>query len=169
MIRQRLERLRFSPPEGTYVLYHDRDWHLFWEDARLAVLKRLDSGEILAQCNLSVGPEAGPGRHQDPAQFRQDIKQALGPRFRSFAGAGEVTEDPSAGFRYKVAVQGQEGDRNVLWYYYLVASPAGRQVLATFTLNLADKDRLGNADLEMIGTLEWLDPPAKPDEKPPSP
>lgn len=156
-VRSTLELLKFTPPEGRYVLYHDRYWHLFWEDRRLAVLKRLDQGEIVAQCNLSRGPQAGKGRHQDPAQFRQDIREALGKRFTAFVGAGEVSEDPEAGFRYKVAVQGREGDRDVLWYYYLIASPEGDQLLATFTLNLADKDRLGNKDLEMVGTLEWVE------------
>jgi hypothetical protein len=150
-----LALLRFSPPGSSYALYHDRDWHLFWEDDRLAVLKRLDHGEILAQCNLSRGPNAGKGRHQDPAQFREDVRKALGTRFKAFVGAGEVTEDTASGFRYKVAVQGRESDRDVLWYYYLLASPEGDQVLATFTLNLADQERFGDRDLEMIGSLTW--------------
>jgi hypothetical protein len=152
------ERLRFQPPEGSYVLYHDRDWHLFWEDARLAVLKRLDHGELVAQCNLSAGPDAGPGKHQDPSQFREDIKEALGRRFVRFAGAGEVSAEGTEGYVYKVAAQGLEGDREILWYYYLLASPAGKQVLATFTLNLADRDRLGQGDLDLIGSIDWLPP-----------
>lgn len=155
-----LALLRFSPPNASYRLYHDRNWHLFWEDERLAVLKRLDQGEILAQCNVSKGPNAGEGRHQQPSQFRDDIRKALGSRFAAFIGAGEVTQDTAEGFRYKVAVQGRESDRDILWYYFLLASPAGDQVLVTYTLNLADKDRLGNEDLEMVGSLEWTKPPA---------
>jgi hypothetical protein len=154
------ERLRFHPPEAPYVVYHDRDWHLVWEDARLAVLKRLDHGEMLAQCNLSIGPDAGAGQHQDPSQFRDDIKEALGRRFARFAGAGEIGAAGSEGYAYKVAAQGLEGDREILWYYYLLASPAGKQVLATFTLNLADKDRLGQGDLDLIGSIDWR--PAEP-------
>ena len=89
---------------------------------------------MVAQCNLSVGPAAGPGRHQDPTQFRDDIRRALKGRFVQFLGVGEVDGDPAGGFRFKVGVQGREGDLGVVWYYYLVASPDGDQLVAIFTL-----------------------------------
>ena len=81
-----------------------------------------------------VGPVAGKGRHQDPVQFRDDIRRGLKQRFVQYVGAGEVEGDPAGGFRYKVGVQGREGDLGVIWYYYLIASPDGDQLLATFTL-----------------------------------
>jgi hypothetical protein len=54
-----------------------------------------------------------------------------------------------------VAVAGQEGDLGVLWYYYLIASPDGDQLLATFTLDQQSEKRFGNADREILSTLEW--------------
>ena len=107
---------------------------MFWEDPKLIVLKRLDGGQVIAQCNLMVGPDAGKGRHQDPNQFRDDIRRALKQRFVQFLGAGEIDGDPAGGFRYKVGVQGREGKLGIVWYYYLIASPEGEQLLATFTL-----------------------------------
>lgn len=147
--------LQFAAPDGRYRLLHDRDWHLFWDDTRTAVLKRLDRGDLVAQCNLSVGPNAGKGRHQDPAQFREDIRRALGKRFVAFLGAGEIDNGADGGYRYRVTVQGKEGDQSVLWNYYLIAGPDGDQLLATFTCNAADQKRLGDQDLEMVGSLEW--------------
>lgn len=152
-----LALLQFAPPDGRYALLHDRDWHLFWDDARLAVLKRLDRGELLAQCNLAVGPNAGPGRHQDPAQFRDDIRRALGERFDEFAGAGEIGRDDDL-YAYKVAVRGHGGDHPVVWYYYLLASPQGDQLLVTFTLNGADAERFGDEDARLVGSLQWRGP-----------
>jgi hypothetical protein len=154
--------LKLSPPGGKYSLLHDRDWHLFWDDARVAVLKRLDHGEVVAQCNLAVGPNAGKGRHQDPAQFRQDIRQALGKRFGRIVGEGEVEGATAGGYRYKVAVEGKEGDVGILWYYYLVASPEGNQLLVTFTLGEAQAKSFGNQDLQVIGSLEWHGPSQGP-------
>ncbi len=89
------------------------------------VLKRLDGRRVVAQCNLVVGPSAGRGRHQDPAQFRDEIRRVLDRRFVQFIGMGEVDGDPAGGFRFKVGVQGREGDLGVVWYYYLVAGPRG--------------------------------------------
>ena len=91
----------------------------------MTVLKRVERGRLVAQCNLAAGPNAGRGRHQDPDQFRDDVRKGLGPRFGQFLGVGEVDGDPAGGFRYKVGVQGRQGDLGVVWYYYLIAGPDG--------------------------------------------
>ena len=147
--------LLFTAPDGKYALLHDRDWHIYWDDARQAVFKRLDRGEMVAQCNLAVGPNAGKGRHQDLTQFRDELKKALGNRFVRIVGQGEVDGVAAGGFRYKVTVEGRQGDSGVLWHYYLIASPDGEQLIATFTLGLAQQAQFADSDLRMIGTLEW--------------
>ncbi|WP_435010837.1 hypothetical protein P12x_002123 [Tundrisphaera lichenicola] len=150
-----LDLLEFTAPDGQYSLLHDRDWHLYWDDTRQTILKRLDRGELVAQCNLSDGPNAGKGRHQDVGQFREDLRKALGDRFVKFVGQGEVDGNPAGGFRYKVSVQGRQGDAGVLWHYYLVAGPEGDQLIATFTLGLAQQAQFADQDLRLIGSLEW--------------
>ncbi|HWE37554.1 MAG TPA: hypothetical protein VG406_13380 [Isosphaeraceae bacterium] len=156
------ELLVFVSPDGKYQLVHDRDWHIDWDGEKQAVLKRLDKGRFVAQCNLSAGPNAGAGRHEDPARLRDDIKAAVGPRFVALVGEGVVDGAPAGGYRYKVAVQGREGKAGVLWYYYLIAGPRGDQVLAIFTLGLDQRERFGDQDLRLIGSFEWLGPAAKP-------
>lgn len=155
-----LDLIQFAPADGRYALLHDRGWHLFWDDARMAVLKRLDRGDLLAQCNLSVGPNAGKGRHQDPAQFRADVKKALGERFVEWVGAGEIDRD-DGGYAYKVAVRGREGQQDILWFYYLLASEEGEQLLAAFTLNAADAGRFGDQDGQLIGSLRFRAEPGR--------
>ena len=150
-----LERLLLESPDRKYSLEHDRDWHLTLETPRQVVLKRLEKGDLLAQCNIAVGPFAGKGRHQDPDGFREDVKKALGPRFGQIVGEGEVPGPSEDDYRYKVGAAGREGSLDVLWYYYLIASPAGDQLLATFTLDAASSDRFGNRDEVLIGALAW--------------
>ncbi len=154
-VTPRRELLRLTAPGGRSVILHDRRWHLFWQDPKLTVLKRLDGGQVIAQCNLAVGPAAGKGRHQDPNQFREDVRRAIQSRFVQFLGAGEVDGDPAGGYRYKVGVQGREGDLGIVWYYYLLASPDGEQLLATFTLAQDHVNAFSEQDLQMIGSLRW--------------
>ena len=146
-INARSERLVQNGPDGKSSFLHDRHWHVFWGDPKLMVLKRLDGGRVVAQCNLVVGPPAGRGRHQDPAQFRDEIRRVLDQRFVQFIGTGEVDGDPAGGFRFKVGVQGREGDLGVVWYYYLVASPAGDQLVVTYTLAAQDAQAFGDQDV----------------------
>lgn len=150
------ELLRLITPSGKAAVLHDRHWHMFWEDPKLIVLKRLSGGQVIAQCNLMVGPNAGKARHQDPTQFRDDIRRALKQRFVRFLGAGEIDGNPAGGFRYKVGIQGREGKLGIIWYYFLIASPEGEQLLATYTLAEDHMQVFGEQDLLMIGSLQWL-------------
>ncbi len=153
------ELLRLTAPGGRCVLLHDRHWHVFWQDAKLTVLKRLAGGQVIAQCNLSLGPSAGKGRHQDPDQFRNDVQRALKSRFVRILGAGEMAGDPAGGLRYKVGVQGREGSLGIIWYYYLLASPEGDQLVAAFTLAEDHQKAFADQDTEMIGSARWLAAP----------
>lgn len=157
--------LLYTSPDAKYTFLHDRDWHIFWDDTRMTVLKRLDHGEVTAQCNIRIGPKAGKGRHQDPAQFREDIRRALGKRFGHLLGEGEVEGTQPAGYRYRVGVQGREGDLDIIWYYYLLANPDGEQLLATFTLSEPQLKNFAEQDLQLIGSLDWKDAPATPAPK----
>lgn len=151
------ELLVLDPPGGKYRLLHDRNWHLTLDDAQRTILRRLDHGELVAQCDLIVGPKVGRGRHQDLDQLRKDIQKVLGENFGAIVGQGEVGGSAEGGYRYKVAVEGQEQDAGrPLWYYYLVASPEGEQLLVVFSLSRALEDRFGDQDLRLIGSLEWV-------------
>ncbi len=149
------ELLLFVAPDGKYSFLHDRSWHIWHDNVRQTVLKRLDRGEVVAYCNLTTGPQVGKGRHQDLKQFRDDVRRALGERFVAFLGEGEVEGDPAGGFRYKIGVQGKQGELGVLWDYYLVASPDGDQLLVTFTLAAQHEKLFGDEDLKLIGSLRW--------------
>ncbi len=157
------ELLRLNTPSGKAALLHDRHWHMFWEDPKLIVMKRLSGSQVIAQCNLMVGPNAGKGRHQDPTQFRDDVRLALKQRFVRFLGAGEIDGNPAGGFRYKVGVQGREGKLGIVWYYFLIASPEGDQLLATYTLAEDHMQKFGEQDLLMIGSLHWQKQPESRD------
>jgi hypothetical protein len=151
--------LQLIAPDGRYNLLHDRSWHTYWDDKKLVVLKRYEMGRVTAQCNLAYGPPAGKGKHQDVESFREDVRRALKDRFGHFLGAGEVDGEADGGFRYKLGVQGRYNDLGLLWFYYLIASPAGDQLLATFTLVDSDAAGFGSEDETIIGSLQWNDPP----------
>ena len=154
------ELLLLTLSEGKATLIHDRSWHTYWDDVRLTVLKRLEGNDVVAQCNLSTGPNAGKGRHQDIDQFRADIKKGLAGRFSQFLGAGELEAetDTAVGFRYKVGVQGKQGDLGVIWYYYLLAGPEGDQLLGTFTLAANRFQSFGDNDERLMGSIHWITP-----------
>jgi hypothetical protein len=161
-VKPERELLLFRSPDGKYSLIHDRDWHIYWDSDKQTILRRLAKGRVVANCTLAAGPNAGKGRHQDPVQFRDDIKRAAGKRFVAIVGEGEIESAPAGGYRYKVGVQGREGGQDVLWYYALLAGPQGDQVLAVFSLPLSAQEQFGGEDLRLLSSFEWLGAAAKP-------
>ena len=150
--------LRQAGPGGLCSILHDRRWHVFWEDSKVVVLKRLDAGRVAAQLNLSQAQAAGKGRRLDPVQFRDDIRKVLKDRFVRLLGEGDVGGDPAGGRRYKVGVEGREGELPVVWYYYLASSPGGDQVFASFTLAAAGAAEFGEQDEAIMTSLRWDSP-----------
>ena len=78
-----------------------------------------------------------------------------------------VLENVGAQGRYKIGVQGREGNLDVLWYYFLVASSKGDQLLVTFTLPATQSKVFGTQDLQLVGSLRWKTP--APGETTPKP
>ncbi|WP_165069493.1 hypothetical protein [Paludisphaera rhizosphaerae] len=151
--------LQLIAPDGRYNLLHDRSWHTHWDDRKLVVLKKYAEGRVKAQCNLVYGPDAPKGKHQDVQEFERDVRRALKDRIDHVIGGGEVPGDADGGFRWKLGVQGMQGDLGVVWYYYLLASPRGEQLMATFTMADSDAGAFGGEDETIVGTLQWNDPP----------
>jgi len=152
----RRDWLLLTPPNARYRLEYPRDWHLKREDPKQVVLVKMDKTGPVANLILSVGPNAGKGRHQAV----EDVTKALGARFDQAVGAGEVEVGPNAGYQYKMAVIGREGERPILWYYYLLAGPEGDQLLGIFTLDPEGEKSFNAEDRAILGTLEWKAPAA---------
>lgn len=147
--------LRYTDSTGRFRLDHDRDWYVFSEDDRQTILRRLDRGNVIAQCNLVAGPTVEPGAAPKPDRIRADIREALGDRFDAFEGIGPI-DAPAGETRFRLSVKGHQGDEPIIWYYYMVSGPSGEQLVAAFTLRRAEADRFGRRDRRMIGSLRWL-------------
>ena len=157
--------IEWQEPSGLFVIDHARDWHVTWTDTQESVLKRVDKGgTVIAQCNLKRGPTVAAGRHQDPAQFRDDVRTALGTQYKRVFGEGELDRLEGQGYGYKLAVEGLIQELPVVWYYYLMSSPMGVQYLGTITTTLSESRDAAKSGLSLVETLRWTSQPFKPTE-----
>ncbi len=142
-------------------LRHDRNWNMFHQTADTMVLRLLENGSLIAQCNASRIVPAAPGRHTPEAQFQDDIRKTLGGKLKSIVKA-EQLKVKDARFLYRVTAVGESNGIPMQWIYYLCAGPSGRQVSFVFTVESKLTDRLGNRDLGIVSSLEFLSPNRKP-------
>jgi hypothetical protein len=162
--------LMFDAPAWNVRFYHDRHWHLFHQTSDLTLLRLLDKGGLIAQCNIKKVPDAAPGKHLSREQFQADIERALGNNFQEFVQS-ETLKLKDGLFVERVVAVGTVPRKNaknepepapMQWIYYLVANPDGRQVSFVFSVDPGQIKELDSRDLSIVAGLEFLAPRAPP-------
>lgn len=160
--------LRFDAPAWGLHLFHSRGWHVFHaritEDPRVVILRLLDDGTLVCQCNFSPVASAGAGQHTPLEEYEESIRQSLGTRFGAIVARDEI---PAMDGRkiFRVTVDGKyelpDGEETqevpMSWIYYLCVAPSGRQVSFVFAVESSMKPRLAGQDRQIVESLTFVD------------
>jgi len=150
-------QLSYESPGGRWRLLHDRRWCVITEERDQAVLRLIDQGERLAQCNVALlAPTAG-ATELTLKQFQKDIVGALGESFESFVRASQ-RHDPTDYRVFQVVAEGESSEVPMQWIYYLVTDSHGRQIVLAFVVQKEMLDRFGDSDEALVRTLRILEP-----------
>ncbi len=131
--------LSYISPQGGWQLLNDRGWFVTRDEPEAVILRLLDRGEFIAQCNIT------PARGSNPANcppFRNSrrISSRDSAAFGRFASARQSVNE--LGYRvFRVVAEGRASEVPVQWTYYLLADQAGRQLVVVFIVEgeLADR------------------------------
>ncbi len=152
-----LDRLSYAAPDGTWQVSHDRCWVVISERDAAAVLRMVEEGDYVAQCNIAAEPKPDVKPAPKLAAFQEEIRTALGKNFKRFVQASESTEETGEHI-YRVEVAGEVSELPIRWIYYLVGDPRGRRVVAVFTIHETMLERFGEADRALVRSLRLGDP-----------
>jgi hypothetical protein len=168
-------KLTFDAAPWKARLRHDRHWYVFHAvlDAppKVVILRLVERGSLICQCNFSPIPDAPPGEHTPLGEYERDIRTALGKALRGITRQ-EVTSLPEgrtlvevvAEGEVEVAGKGRDGASAVVvipmeWHYYIIADPRGRQMSFVFAVEKALVEQLAGRDRELVTSLEFLGSP----------
>lgn len=160
--------LTLDAAEWGIKVYHDRLWHLFHQGSTVAVLRLMEKGSLIAQCNITpIGP-APAGKHIGEQQFQEDLQKAIGPDFQRIEKA-EIIPTEDQRFVFRVIASGEASQKTskgvnkipVNWIYYLVANPEGRQMVLVFTVETTLLDRLQSRDVNLALGIDFVPKAAK--------
>lgn len=168
-------RLVFDAGPWRARLRHDRNWYVFHAvfDAppKVVILRLVERGSLICQCNFSPIPDAPPGEHTPLGEYERDIRTALGKALRTIARQ-EVTSLPEgrtlvevvAEGEVEVAGRGRDGASAAVaipmeWHYYILADARGRQMSFVFAVEKGLVEQLAGRDRELVTSLEFLGSP----------
>ena len=149
-----LQLLLTTPGNGR--LLYDRNWHVFHQTPDVSILRRLENGRLVAQCNLSTAPKVDAGTGTGREAFLRDVKTALGPRLREVVSIEPLKSRPDQRLQrgWRVTATGIDHGLPMHWFYYLCTHPSGRQLSLVFAV---ESDRLktwARRDRDIISRLE---------------
>ncbi len=149
-------QLEYESPKAGWRLTHDRCWFVYSADRDHVILRLIERGELVAQCNISPLPDFPVDKPETLAAFQEEIKQALGKKFGEFVEAGQWMNDQEHRV-LRVVVRGMVEDLPIQWFYYLVADKQGRQVALAFTVEAKLLENLGEADRTLIDAMRFIE------------
>jgi hypothetical protein len=156
-------QLAFQDP--SFRFYYDRRWFVFHDEPQQLMMRLVDAGDLLAQCNVNRLPRVEAGADEaTPEKFQEGLKEALGDKFKEVLQSANLPHP--AGLKvHQVTVSGESSGLPIRWQYFFVRDGHGRQVVFTITCEAPLADKVGDAGASMVNSFEFL----KPDGQEPTP
>lgn len=146
--------LEFTSPSGGFELLIGRDWHEMVERKDVSVLRMVDRGDLIAQCNISRLPPMEDGVPFTLADFQQDVKNVLGDSFGDITNVNEEVNENGLHVM-RVVTSGMASDLQIIWVYYHLTNEEGERVSCVFTFEADLADRFGAADQAMLSSFRF--------------
>jgi hypothetical protein len=148
--------LAFTSSEGGFRFLHSRGWQVMVDRHDVAILRMIDRGDLIAQCNASTLPDLPAGKRVSMVAFQADIRRALSKEFVEIVEASQGTSND--GLRIlRVFISGLASELPIQWRYYHISNGAGRQVSFVFTMDAKLVERFAESDQGVIGSFEFTD------------
>jgi hypothetical protein len=148
--------LEYIGESKGYRFEYDRRWHVIREEPGLVVMRFVDRGELVAQCNVS--PSADPiAKPPELSEFQTQVQDALGKLFGHFERAIQRGTDSDLRVLESI-VDGTAQDLAIQWRYYLVHNRAGRAVTIVFTMEAPQSERFADQDAPIIDSVQFIEP-----------
>ena len=153
--------LSFPSAAGKFQLLHSRPWRVMVDRPDVTILRMVDQGDLIAQCNASRLPDLASGQRVSMEAFQADIQRALAESFGKFLESSETTTE--TGLRVlRVVASGMASELPIQWTYYHVSNADGQQVAFVFTLDARLLERFAEADQTMVSSLAFSSSTAPP-------
>ena len=155
------QRLQWMSDEGKFALEYDPRWKMIASENQAAILRYVDDGDLMAQCNVVQLPSRPASNPLTLASYRKEIETIIRPdKTAKLIGATAIKT--TQGFdAFRVSVKGVEKDVPVKWIYYHVAAEDGRRLTFIFTLEQEIADVFQPSDQRMVNGLNFFIKPAQ--------
>jgi hypothetical protein len=125
----------------------------------LAVLRLIERGDLVAQCNISRLNPLPAGEQLTLEAFQASLKKSLGTTFVDFLEAGESLSD--SGLRVlRVVISAEVSEVAIQYVFYHLSDDQQNRLSLALTMDADNVERFGRAEETLIGSLQFTSKPA---------
>jgi hypothetical protein len=145
-------QLTYVSESAGFQIVHDRAWHPISERSGPVVLRRIEQGRVVAQCNISKLNRLPAGSELTLAQFEEEIRQALGTSFGSITES-DASTTPQQLRQLRVTAGGTVSQVPIQWMYYHLNDDDGNRWSAVFTCEADRLEDFAGQDSALMNSL----------------
>jgi len=149
-------RLRYEDGKGLWRFHHPRSWYIIQDDQNSTLLRMLDKGNFVAQCNIVAMPKTDPKTPTPLKQFAEKLVKGL--EKNSITVVASEESHNSAGYHeLRVILDGKvEKDLPLRWVYFLLTDKNGFQTLVVFVIEAERLSQFGDSDEKIIDSFRMI-------------
>lgn len=163
---QRIARkVKWESNQGHFRLLYDPRWRMIASEDEGAILRYVQNGDLMAQCNIAQLPSRPANNLLSLKQFQTEVGKIIAAEqsARIINADTQATNDGSQ--VHLVKVNGVEQQVPVSWLYYHVGHRDGRQVTFVFTLEQQVANDFHPADQLLVHAFRFLPVPQSANAK----
>ena len=148
------DMLAFSPPNESINLLHSRQWRVISEHPGRSILRLIENGEMLGQCDIIPLPIRAAEQSQTIEQFREVVEAKLADKNATITGANQSAT--KSGLEWmKVSALGSSNGVKLVWDYYTITHPDGRRIQLVFTTEPQIASRFSSQHDTLISNISF--------------
>ena len=146
--------LIYEDPSHRYRFVYDRQWHLTLQERDRAIMRRLNGVEMICQLNITVLGENANIAEIKADDLQQMMLAADDIKIEEIIKSEAVPTDGDFNLRL-VTARGNKGKLAVTQRHFIARNPGGRQILLSFLTEPTLEEKIGEADIALVQSLEF--------------
>ena len=152
-----LTNIHFQDTKKRFEMKHARDWHVTSpEDSPQLVMRNIERGDFIGQVTFTAWKKTDPKNVMSLEKFAEDMSKMPGWTEDKEISREKLKDTPKGQhIVYRVAASGELDGVRTIQYYFLIVSPQGEQLIATFSIVPQQVPRLASRDLELVREIAF--------------
>ncbi|MCL2303825.1 MAG: hypothetical protein FWC43_00615 [Planctomycetaceae bacterium] len=149
-------QLRYENGKGSWRFQHPRNWYIIQDEPGKTLLRMLDKGNLVAQCNIVAMPKIDPRRPTLLKQFADDLLKGLEKNSAKVIAA-EESYNSATYHELRVILDGKvNGELPLRWVYFLLTDKNGYQTVVVFVIEAEQLSQFGDSDEKILDSFRMI-------------